>query len=297
MGKMLAGVKVTVLGGDAREIILMQELVRLGAEVRVVGYPPLPELKDCLLFKEAGNAVRQADVLILPVPGADERGIIKGTLTGYILRLNEGWVDEVAPGTLVLVGVARPVLKKVAREKGWKLVETAERDEMAILNSIPTAEGAIMMALQEMPVTLHGSEAFVLGLGRTGLTLAHMLAGMGARVTVVDRGAADRARALALGWRAISFEELPTAIGWAQVVFNTVPAPVLTEEVLAAASPQCLIIDLASAPGGTDFAAAQKLGRRAVLAPGLPGKVAPQTAGEILARLYPRFILESLERL
>lgn len=296
MNEMLVGVKVTVLGGDARELILIQELRRWGATVQVVGYPPLPELRGCLLLREAKQAVRGVEVLILPVPGADENGVIKASLTGQIFKLDEDWVEEVAAGTLVLVGVARPVLRQKAQEKGWKLIETAERDEMAILNSVPTAEGAIMWAIQEMPITLHGSQAFVLGLGRTGLTLAHMLAGIGARVTVVDRGAPDRARAMALGWRAISFEELKSAIAEAQVIFNTVPAPVLTGEILALTSPECLILDLATSPGGTDFAAAQILGRKAILLPGLPGKVAPQTAGEILARLYPRWILEGLER-
>jgi dipicolinate synthase subunit A len=297
MSERLAGVKVTILGGDARELILIQELRRLGATVKVVGYPPLPELKECLLLSDAVQAVRGADVLILPVPGADEKGVIRASLTGQTFRVDENWTREVAAGTTVLVGVARPILRLVAQENGWRLIETAERDEMAILNSIPTAEGAVMLAIQEMPITLHGSQAFVLGLGRTGLTLAHMLAGIGAKVTVVDRGAPDRARAMALGWRAISFEDLSSAIEQAQVIFNTVPALVLTAQLLATTSPECLIIDLAAAPGGTDFAAAQSLGRKALLAPGLPGKVAPKTAGEILARLYPRWILESLGRL
>ncbi|SMB95625.1 dipicolinate synthase subunit A [Thermanaeromonas toyohensis ToBE] len=296
MDQKLAGVRVGLIGGDARELVLIRELVRLGAEVKVAGFPPSPETHGCILTKDPAEVVRGTHVLILPVPGADTQGNIHAVLTGQTFHLEEKWVKEVAAGTPVLVGVARPILKQVATRYGWRLIETAEMDEMAILNSVPTAEGAIMLAMQEMPITLHGSQAFVLGLGRTGLTLAYMLAGIGARVTVVDRGAADRARAMALGWRAISFEELAHYISQAQVIFNTVPALVLTATVLSHTSPECLIIDLAAAPGGTDFVAAQKLGRKAMLAPGLPGKVAPRTAGEILARLYPRLILESLER-
>jgi dipicolinate synthase subunit A len=44
-----------------------------------------------------------------------------------------------------------------------------------------------------------------------------------------------------------------------------------------------LIIDLASKPGGTDFRYAEKRGIKALLAPSLPGIVAPKTAGQILA--------------
>lgn len=296
MAQNLAGIHVALIGGDARELVLIKELIRLGAEVKTVGFPSLPEIQGCILTGDPVEAVRGAQALILPVPGVDAQGNIRAVLTDQTFHLGEEWVREVAAGTPVLVGVARTILKEVATRYGWRLIETAEMDEMAILNSVPTAEGAIMLAIQEMPITLHGSQAFVLGLGRTGLTLAYMLAGIGAKVTVVDRGAADRARAVALGWRAISFEDLPRYISEAQVVFNTVPALVLTPAVLSHTSPECLIIDLAAAPGGTDFAAAQRLGRKALLAPGLPGKVAPKTAGEILARLYPRLILESLGR-
>ena len=45
-----------------------------------------------------------------------------------------------------------------------------------------------------------------------------------------------------------------------------------------------LIIDLASLPGGTDFAAAEELGLHAEHALALPGRCAPQTAGALIAQ-------------
>ena len=45
----------------------------------------------------------------------------------------------------------------------------------------------------------------------------------------------------------------------------------------------CLVIDLASKPGGVDFKAASELGVKVVWALGLPGKVAPISAGRIIA--------------
>jgi len=76
--------------------------------------------------------------------------------------------------------------------------------------------------------------------------------------------------------------DLKTAIVKKQIVFNTVPATVLNEDTLAAADDNCLIIDLASKPGGIDFATAKKLGLKTIWALSLPGKVAPITAGEII---------------
>ena len=53
---------------------------------------------------------------------------------------------------------------------------------------------------------------------------------------------------------------------------------------LACLPPGAVVIDLASAPGGTDFATAKALGVRAVLAGGLPGRCAPATAGALIAQ-------------
>ncbi|BCV21149.1 dipicolinate synthase subunit DpsA [Moorella sp. Hama-1] len=296
MGGRLTGIRVAMLGGDAREIVLLEELLRQGALIQVGGLPALPARDGCTWYDDPLAAVRGVQVVILPVPGVNSEGRIYAPRSEQPLYFSQELAAAIPGGTPVLVGVARPFLKDMAAARGWHLVETADMDEMAILNSIPTAEGALMLAMQELPITLHGSQAFVLGLGRTGFTLARMLAGVGARVTVVDRGAADRARALVEGWRAVAFADLAGVIGEAQVIFNTVPDMVLTAAILAATSPEVLIIDLASAPGGTDFEAATALKRRAMLAPGLPGKVAPRTAGLILARIYPALILNCLER-
>ena len=56
-----------------------------------------------------------------------------------------------------------------------------------------------------------------------------------------------------------------------------------------------LIIDLASLPGGTDFAAAQRLGCKAIHALSLPAACAPDTAGEAVARTVLTILQEREE--
>ena len=60
---------------------------------------------------------------------------------------------------------SQTVLKNCARKRIRKLVELFERDDVAIYNSIPTAEGAMMMAIENTDITIHSSRAIVLGLG------------------------------------------------------------------------------------------------------------------------------------
>jgi dipicolinate synthase subunit A len=57
-----------------------------------------------------------------------------------------------------------------------------------------------------------------------------------------------------------------------------------------------LIIDLASKPGGTDFRFAEKRGIKAMLAPGLPGIVAPRTAGRIIAKTLSELLMDQLKK-
>ncbi|HHW13536.1 MAG TPA: dipicolinate synthase subunit DpsA, partial [Firmicutes bacterium] len=194
----------------------------------------------------------------------------------------------------LLIGFACQKVRDLAARLGLRLVELGDLDEIAILNSIPTAEGALQLAFQELPITIHGSTCFVLGFGRCGLTLGRDLRALGARTVVFARDPAQRARAEEMGLIPKPLADLAELAGEADCVFNTVPALVLTRRELSAMRKEAVVFDLASPPGGTDFAAAEELGIKAILAPGLPGKVAPVTAGRILARTVPDLIARLL---
>ena len=123
-------------------------------------------------------------------------------------------------------------------------------------------------------------------------SLAVRLAALGARVTVAARRPVQRAMAEELGLRAVPLTELAAEAAAFDTVVNTIPAPVLTAQVLAALPKKSLIVDLASKPGGTDFAAARRLGHTALHALSLPTVWAPETAGEALARTVQAILQE-----
>ena len=75
------------------------------------------------------------------------------------------------------------------------------------------------------------------------------------------------------------------------MIFNTVPALVLPRERLALARPDALLLELASAPYGFDLLQARKLGLRAELESGIPGRYCPRTAAKILWRYIEREVL------
>ena len=161
-------------------------------------------------------------------------------------------------------------------------------------NAIPTAEGAIQIAMEELPVTLHEVRTLVVGFGRLGRALVPRLRGLGARVWVCARRYEQQAAAEGMGAGVEGMDRLPDWLCGYDLVINTVPAPVLGVEELSALKEGALVIDLASRPGGVDMQAAAALGVRVVWALSLPGKVAPVTSGRYIKdTIY--HVMEELE--
>ena len=290
----LNGIRIAVIGGDEREIYLISELQKQGAYIIGVGFEKAPPILGMTLVTSLEEAVGQVDALLFPMFGTDERGVVKAKYSASPIVLNKKVLESIPLRVPLIIGFARPALKAIAENLGIQLVETVSLNELAILNSIPSAEGAIQMAMEATKITIHGSQSFVIGLGRCGWSLSRMLQGIGANVTGVARKPADLARASEMGIHAVHFVDLEDEIGKAEIIFNTVPHLVLDRMMLEKVARDAVIVDLASIPGGTDFEYAQMLGIKALLAPGLPGLVAPKTAGRILAQIYPQLILRHL---
>ncbi|EGW40431.1 dipicolinate synthase subunit DpsA [Desulfosporosinus sp. OT] len=293
----LKGISLAVIGGDDRELYLIPELQKQGAYIVGVGFENAPPISGMELAPSLQDAVGQVDMLLFPMFGTDDRGVVKAKYSDQPIVLNKEVLQAIPARVPLLIGWARPALKSAAENMGIQLVETITLNEITILNSIPSAEGAIQMAMENTTITIHGSESFVLGLGRTGWTLARMLLGIGAHVTGVARKPSDLARAFEMGFHAVHLADLENEIERAEIIFNTVPHLLLDRVMLEKVAKDAVIVDLASIPGGTDFEYAQMLGIKALLAPGLPGIVAPKTAGRILAQIYPQLILRHLTTL
>ena len=212
-----------------------------------------------------------ADVILLPMPLSGESEELVRLLTGA------------KPGAQAFGGRVGPAALQAAAQAGVPLRDYLEREELAVLNAVPTAEGCIALLLQNRTRTLWNSPVLVLGYGRCGAALGVLLAALGARVTVAARSPGQRAQAESQGLAVRDLEQLHRALPGFETVVNTIPAPVLGRRELAALAPGSLVIDLASLPGGVDLEAAEELGLRAIRALSLPARCAPVTAGEFVA--------------
>ncbi|HEX7057863.1 MAG TPA: dipicolinate synthase subunit DpsA [Bacilli bacterium] len=290
---MLTGTQIAIVGGDARQIEVINKFSDMDANVLLMGFDDLQINMGGVRKVEMSPAhFASLDAVVLPAVGSDDTGIVSTIFSSETLKITESHIASLPGHAKIYTGLAKPYLRQICEKENVDLVELFEQDDVAIYNSIPTAEGAIMMAIQNTDITIHGAVSMVLGLGRTGMTLSRLLQGMGAKVKVGVRRKEHFARAMEMGFKPFFLQDLGKEAAEIDLLFNTIPTMIVTSQVIANIPHQALIIDLASKPGGTDFRYAEKRGIKALLAPSLPGIVAPKTAGRIIANVLFDMILE-----
>jgi dipicolinate synthase subunit A len=230
-------------------------------------------------------------VVILPLPCCTKDGKLKTPFSdrSYILTELVGAMKE---GTLLIGGKIPEETVDAARLRAILVCDYAEREDFAVRNAALTAEAAVALAMEIVEESLSGMKVLVLGHGRIGRLLASMLKALDADVTVAARRFSDLAWIRSEGMRPLEFSRINQELDGFRLVFNTVPALILEKEKLMLMRKDAIVIDLASEPGGTDFAAAAELHIHAGKALGLPGKFAPKTAGEILADTVQNILKE-----
>lgn len=281
MGLKFQKIKFAVVGGDLRQIKLSNFLAREGYEVRVFGFNGIDFEKNVIISTTLPDVVSNADIVIGPIPCSQENVTL---YTKYYEKsiLLEDVFKHISKDKVFMAGRITPEIQRIANRYDFKVVDLLAREELAVLNAIPTAEGAIQYAMENSEITLHGSHCLVLGFGRCGKVLAHKLKGLDAHLTVEARNPQDLAYIKSYGYQSLHLHDLKDKIGSYDFIFNTIPSLILDREMLKTVKKDCLIIDLASKPGGVDYNAASELGIKAILALSLPGKVAPESAALII---------------
>ncbi|MFD1735868.1 dipicolinic acid synthetase subunit A [Bacillus salitolerans] len=292
---MLTGLHIAIIGGDARQLEVIRKLTDLDAKLSLIGFDQLDHgftgaSKEQLDEVDFSNV----DSIILPVAGTNNEGEVDTIFSNEKVVLTEELLSNTPEHCVIYSGISNHYLDNLAEKIKRRLVKLFERDDVAIYNSIPTVEGTIMMVIQHTEFTIHNSNVAVLGMGRVGLSVARTFAALGANVKVGARKSEHIARIFEMGMKPFHLSHLESEIQDVDVCINTIPHHIVTASVISRMLPHTLIIDLASKPGGTDFRYAEKRGIKALLAPGLPGIVAPKTAGQIVANVLSKLLREDI---
>ena len=266
-----------VLGGDQRQVYLANSIA-------ADGYPVLAScLEKAQGLSGVGQAspdelARRCSVILLPLPATRDGKALNAPLSARQVALDDAFAGLLA-GRQVLGGMLPKLLASSPCWEEVAPVDYYDREELLTGNAVLTAEGAIGSAIAAHPGALNGSRCLVTGFGRIGKALCLGLRGLGAHVDCAARKPWDFTAIQALGCGAVRYGEIG---GGYDVIFNTVPAPVLDAPALSKQGSGTLLLELASAPGGIDLPAAERLGLRVLPEPSLPGRASPKAAGELI---------------
>lgn len=275
--------RVAIVGGDLRIVKLAIMLAKDNNEVYVFGLENAEDLKDnsniiqCDTIKKA---IQNVDIVIGPIPFSSNGTTLNTPFSEKEITIRE--MMHVINAKVLIAGGISPEVYEMANDEYIEIIDIMKREELAVLNTIATAEGTIQLAIENTNKILHGSEVLILGFGRIGKVLARKLAGLSVRVTCAARKDEDLAWIQAYGHKATNINAIGENLKNFDIIINTVPHLILSEEKLQYVKKECLLIDLASNPGGIDKKAVKERNLKFVWALSLPGKVAPTTSAEFI---------------
>lgn len=272
-----------IIGGDLRIIKLAKMLAEEGNTIYTYGIEKAEELKsvtNIIFCEKLKHAIQNTEVVIGPIPFSSNGKDINTPFSEHTISIREFMHEMNAK--ILIAGSILPEIYDLANDEYVEIIDLMKREELAVLNTISTAEGAIEIAISNTNKIIHGSEILILGFGRIGKVLARKMAGLSAKVTCAARKDEDFAWIRAYGHKATNINTLGESLSQYDMIINTVPHLVLTPERLQYVDNDCLLIDLASNPGGIDKKAAKDRNLKLIWALALPGKVAPITTAEFI---------------
>ena len=271
---------IWVIGGDGRYTYAARHLEKQGYVVKCWGVPGRENDAPSL-----SAALEGAEHVLLPMKGLTEQLLtvggeaVEAALLPYLL----GQHADLAAGQLP------SELESWLQSRGVYCVSLLEQEDYLLKNAYVTAEGAVMLALETLERTLRGAKVLVIGWGRIGKYLSELLQKLGAQVTVAVRRQEQEAALSLEGLTPERTEVYAGGLGDYDLICNTVPGKIMSEEQVLETGEDCILMELASEPGG--FPQGAERLRKLCMARGLPGKTAPRTAGILLAEAFVTYAL------
>ena len=230
------------------------------------------------IFTEANAPPGSLDFIVFPFMGEIDSSVY-----------NDNYFAALKKEVLIFSGIKNVYLADKCAEYGLSYHIITEDRFVAVKNAVPTSEGVIAYLIANRINTLANSRALIIGYGVCGRDLGKRLKGLEAKVYALVRSQEKEYAAYADSVIPIYLEELLNKPAF-DIIINTVPERVLSNEILGEIK-GAILIDIASKPYGFDMEYAKKLNEKSALLPGIPGKYAVQSAGEILGE-YINFVLE-----
>lgn len=272
-----------VLGGDLRNVKLAEMLADDGNRVYSFGQDKSDEILDDGRIEKCNSlktAIEKSQIIIAPVPFSSNGESINAPFSHDKIMIDE--LIKLNKEKIFISGSIKDDIKKNLDEKYLEVIDIMKRDDLAILNTIATAEGTIEVAIKNTDKILQGSRVLILGFGRVGKIVANKFSKLSAVVTCAARKVSDLAWIKAYGYNSLNINDMLYDLKEFDIIINTVPQTIMKEKELKHVDSEVLLIDLASSPGGIDGKIATSMGLKFIWALSLPGRIAPSSSAKFI---------------
>lgn len=285
--------RFTVIGGDKRMAVIAKRLVSRGHTV--FAYMLSEDLSSygITVCSTLEKAIESVEFLILPHPISRDNINIFSLHASSNVRIDDVFKCAKNHGVkFVLAGNVNQSIASSALNQNVSLIDYSSNKEFLLKNAQATAEGAIMIAMENSDITLKDSHILVCGFGRISQHLINLLKSFGASITIAARSDDAISKISELGFKSVkigcpdSIDALRYEVEKSDLIFNTVPALIFNSSIIGKAD-SVTYIELASCPGGIDLTGARNIGMKVIFAPSLPGRCFPESSGGyILDSIY-----------
>lgn len=274
-----------VIGGDDRSFLLYTLLKRRGVATDLYGFD-----KRGLDTVDSLKNIGTYSYIILPIPYLMEQNNIKAPFCSKKISIDQWELHKDQTVFLGAVGKNSQFLESFQGKLVNFLEDPTYVEKNAALTALITV-GLIPIKYGVCPVR---RKTLICGYGKIASKMADLLYSQRAQITVAARSELARAQIQGRGYDFLSIYDLESHIGEFDLIINTVPSWVINKRELKKVKGGCLIIDVASKPGGVDWQTAQQLKVLAYLEPGLPGIYTPKEEAENLLQVVLRHMQEPI---
>ena len=277
-----------VIGGDLRNIELVKLLAKDQRKIFTYGLEENKELLDNLnnniiICKDIEESCSNVDIIISSIPFSRDGETTYCEFSKNRIKIID-FFEKIKGKTLIVGSIKNNVINE-ALKRNIKIIDVMKNEELAILNTIATAEGTIQTMISNTKNIIHESNILILGFGRVAKTLAKKLQGLVRNVDCASNNKEELAWIEAFGYNVINLKNLVENISKYDIIINTIPAIILNYENMKYIKKDTLLIDLASNPGGIDKNEAKDKGLKLIHALGLPGKIAPVSSAKFIKKI------------
>ena len=270
---------ISFIGGDNRNLILSNLFEAENNTVFRFGLQNNENLLE--------ECIKNAEIIVTAIPFSNDFEKIYMPGSTKIVKIDD-FVAYINNKIVVGGKISKDVIKQLEL-KNNKVIDILENEDLAIKNTIPTAEGIVKILVENTDITIHNSNIAILGFGKVGKQTAKVMQALRGKVFCFDNKKEEVANIKLCGYNVIN--DISKSLRNMDVIINTIPQLVLSKEILKLINKNILILDVSSKPGGVDFEYAIKNNYKVIHELGIPGKVAPKTSAKYIKEIIENLII------